>query len=269
MVTVTRPTLCCKLLQDLLRHPLRRAACRSWSQLLQLLFSFSNTFPLQDSQDLSLSSWSLRFAFIIFTFTLNQSHFHFQSLEFSLLIIQIFILNNSTSPVLSPQSSRSRRRQFSTTTTVRAPPYPQAARCNINIKSSTISNQYNNKIQKQRGSVSIFISKCPQYQNLRYQLCLHYQIYTIPTMFIISSMLTKTKASKSLQWKEEVCTRSLICRLTGSWTLWWAKTRSTSPPSLRGLPSMLPTRISLDFLKPPSQKFQICKHFIYWPFLIG
>ena len=58
---------------------------------------------------------------------------------FSFSIIQIF--NNSKSSVLSLQSSRSRRRQFSTTTTVRVLQYPQAARCNINIniKISSIS----------------------------------------------------------------------------------------------------------------------------------
>ena len=118
------------------------------------------------------------------------------------------------SSVLSLQSSRSQRRQFSTMMTVRAQRYQQAARYKIH--------------------------------NITYM----FNINIIHNILVTYSISMTSTISTDLE---------NACRLTGSWMPWCARTPSTSPPSLRGLPNMSQTRINLELLFVGTYKSKLYK----------
>ena len=89
----------------------------------------------------------------------------------------------------------------------------------------------------------------------RYQQAARYKIHDITYMFNIN-IIHNILVTYSISMTSTISTDlENACRLTGSWTPWCARTPSTSPPSLRGSPSMLQTRTNLDLLGLTSQNF--------------
>ena len=89
----------------------------------------------------------------------------------------------------------------------------------------------------------------------RYQQAARYKIHDITYMFNIN-IIHNILVTYSISMTSTISTDlENACRLTGSWTPWCARTPSTSPPSLRGLPSMSQTRINLNLLGLTSQNF--------------